>query len=47
MNNDKTFGSEIIRDIYNKPIFAKTPGQLELIKAIEENEIIFVNGPAG
>jgi len=31
----------------NKPIRAKTPTQLKLLKAVKENDIIFAIGPAG
>lgn len=41
------FGSVIIKDVNGRNIYAKTQGQHELIKAIEENNIIFVYGPAG
>lgn len=47
MPDKKTFGEMIIKDVNGIPIYAKTQGQYELVKAIEENEIIFVNGPAG
>lgn len=40
-------GQEIIRDRNDRPIYTKTPGQEELVKAIRENDIIFVNGPSG
>jgi phosphate starvation-inducible PhoH-like protein len=41
------FGSAIIRDVKGQNIYAKTQGQLELIEAIENNDVIFVHGPAG
>lgn len=44
---NKFFGQPIIYDRNNKPISAKTNGQLELIKAIDKYDILFVNGPAG
>lgn len=40
-------GQEIIRDKNNKPIYTKTHGQDLLVKTIQENDIIFVNGPSG
>jgi len=43
----KPFGKAIMNDIHGNPIYAKTFGQHELVKAIDENKIIFVNGPAG
>ena len=43
----KPFGKAIINDVKGNPIFAKTHGQHELVKAIDEHKIIFVNGPAG
>lgn len=44
----KPFGKGVImNDIHGNPIQAKTHGQHELIKAIDEFDIIFINGPAG
>jgi phosphate starvation-inducible PhoH-like protein len=45
--NSKTFGELIIKDAKGRGIYAKTHGQLELIKAIDEYDITFVSGPAG
>ncbi len=47
MDNKQHYGEEIFRDAYGKPIYAKTHGQHELVKTIENNDIIFVSGPAG
>ena len=41
------FGEPIIYDRNGKPIYAKTHGQHELVKAIDQYDILFVNGPAG
>lgn len=40
-------GLEIIRDRHDHPIYTKTPGQDALVDAIDNNDIIFVNGPSG
>lgn len=40
-------GKFIIKDRRGKSIFARTPGQDRLLDAIENNDIIFVNGPSG
>lgn len=40
-------GKFIIRDRKGKSIFARTPGQDRLLDAIENNDIVFVNGPSG
>jgi phosphate starvation-inducible PhoH-like protein len=47
MSKGKFFGNKIVDDAEGKPIYAKTKGQHDLVKSIEENDIIFVNGPAG
>ena len=47
MGAKKFFGSKIVDDAQGKAIYAKTHGQHELVKAIDDNDIIFVNGPAG
>ena len=47
MDNNQQYGEAIFRDAYNRPIYAKTHGQHELIKTIENNDIIFAAGPAG
>jgi len=47
MNNSNSFGQKIVNDANGRPIYAKTHGQNELIKAIDTHDIIFVNGPAG
>lgn len=47
MNKSNYFGGVIIKDAYGKAIYAKTKGQHDLVKAIDGNDIIFVNGPAG
>ena len=47
MNKSKPFGQAIINDAKGHPIYAKTQGQLELIRAIDNYDILFVNGPAG
>lgn len=46
-DNAKTFGEMIIRDAKGRGIFAKTHGQLELVKSIDRHDIIFIDGPAG
>jgi len=43
----KQFGQPIIYDRNGTPIKAKTQGQYELINAINDYDILFVNGPAG
>ena len=43
----KAFGELIVNDKHNIPVYAATQGQYELVQAIEEFDIIFVNGPAG
>lgn len=40
-------GLEIIRDRHDRPIYTKTQGQDELVRAINTHDIIFVNGPSG
>lgn len=45
--NSKTFGEMIIRDAKGRGVFAKTHGQLELVKAIDNHDITFVSGPSG
>jgi len=47
MDNKQHYGEEIFRDSHGRPIYAKTHGQHELVKTIENNDIIFVSGPAG
>lgn len=37
----------ILRNRYGQPVQAKTGGQAQLVEAIEQNDIVFVNGPAG
>lgn len=46
-DNAKTFGEMIIRDAKGRGVFAKTHGQLELVKAIDNHDITFVSGPSG
>lgn len=43
----KKFGPLIITDAKGQGVYAKTPGQAELVNVIEENDITFVSGPAG
>lgn len=43
----KFHGDEIIKDRNGKVLRAITRGQQALLEAIDENDIIFVNGPAG
>lgn len=43
----KPFGEPIVLDRNGKPIYAKTQGQHGLSLAIDEYDILFVNGPAG
>lgn len=45
--NSKAFGELIIRDAKGRGIYAKTHGQLELVRTIDEYDITFVSGPAG
>lgn len=40
-------GEEIIRTKFNKPIYPRTQGQQDLVDAIRNNDIVFVNGPSG
>ena len=47
MSKSNSFGHKIVNDADGRPIYAKTHGQHELIKAIDAHDIIFVNGPAG
>lgn len=47
MSKSNGMGPCIIKDAKNKQIKAQTHGQLELIKAIDEYDVLFVNGPAG
>jgi phosphate starvation-inducible PhoH-like protein len=47
MTNQKYYGGTIVTDRNGKSIKALTKGQHELIKAIDEYDILFVNGPAG
>lgn len=44
---DQKHSGLIIRNIHGKGVYAKSYGQGQLIKAIEENSVIFVTGPAG
>ncbi len=37
----------IIKDIHDEPVCPKTENQLRLCEAIDENDVIFVSGPAG
>jgi len=37
----------ILRNRYGIPVVAKTAAQAKLVKAVEKNDIIFANGPAG
>lgn len=46
-DKNQHFGEPIICDRNGKPIYAKTRGQNELIKAIDKYDILFVNGPSG
>ena len=47
MSNQQKFGQSVIKDAKGKDIYAQTHGQLELLKAIDAHDILFVNGPAG
>ena len=47
MSKTQSFGQKIVNDANGRPVYAKTHGQSELIKAIDKYDIIFVNGPAG
>lgn len=46
-NKSKAFGEVIAKGRNGKAIKAKTHGQHELVKAIDEHDLLFVNGPAG
>lgn len=46
-NKRQPFGEMLYRDFKGKEIYAKTHGQLELVRTIDSNEITFVDGPAG
>lgn len=37
----------ILRNRFGQPVQAKTDGQAKLVDAIEQNDLVFVNGPAG
>ncbi len=39
--------SPILRNRFGQAIQAKTPGQVEMVKAVRNNPIVFVEGPAG
>jgi phosphate starvation-inducible protein PhoH and related proteins len=39
--------SPILRNRYGQPVQAKTEGQVHLVRAVQSNDIVFVNGPAG
>ncbi|SHK33759.1 PhoH family protein [Fibrobacter sp. UWEL] len=39
--------SPIFRNRLGVSVFAKTPAQAELVKAVEKNDVIFAKGPAG
>lgn len=47
MSKSNGMGPCIVKDAKNKQIKAQTHGQLELVKAIDEYDVLFVNGPAG
>jgi phosphate starvation-inducible PhoH-like protein len=47
MSKAQIFGKPIVDDVKGRPVYAKTHGQCELVKAIDDYDIIFVNGPAG
>lgn len=46
-HNSKPFGQTIITDYKGNQIKAKTHGQHELVQAIDNYDVLFVNGPAG
>src|SRR5574343_541954 len=46
-NNPKFHGTPIIEDKHGKILRPITRGQQELLEAMESNDIVFVNGPAG
>ena len=37
----------ILRNRFGQPVQARTPGQAHLVEAVEQNDLVFVNGPAG
>jgi len=39
--------SPILRNRYGQPVQPKTEGQAHLVRAVQNNDIVFVNGPAG
>lgn len=43
----KNFGQLITKTIKNKGIYAKTHNQHELVKAVSNNQIVVLSGPAG
>ncbi|MCQ2106934.1 MAG: PhoH family protein, partial [Fibrobacter sp.] len=40
-------GTPVFRNRFGVSVFAKTPAQAELVKAVERNDVIFAKGPAG
>lgn len=44
---EKKKGFKLLTDNYGNDIYAKTQGQVEVCKAIDENQIIFIDGPQG
>lgn len=43
----KNFGEAITRNFQGQNVYAMTQGQYELVQAIRNNDIIFIDGPAG
>lgn len=37
----------LLRNRFGQPVQAKTTGQSQLIEAVDQNDLVFVNGPAG
>lgn len=47
VQGDEIPSTPIFRNRLGVSVFAKTPAQAELVKAVENNDIIFAKGPAG
>jgi phosphate starvation-inducible protein PhoH and related proteins len=43
----QVFGKQLLKASNGKPVYAKSHNQHELVKTILQNDIIFINGPAG
>lgn len=47
VQGDEIPTAPIFRNRFGVSVFAKTPAQAELVKAVEKNDVVFANGPAG